>query len=114
MEIIQSAPCELVGKFLIFDFTGKPRSTFENLPVGEHGMEQVSFGQKTEAHKHDFPSFYKSEGLDLLSEGERISLPQRAVTLVMIGADHSWVPKQTKGAVGSMDSQHRKQVTVAA
>jgi hypothetical protein len=114
MKRVQGLNFKAVGPFLVADLSTQAEQVFENLPVGEHGMEDVLFGQKTQAHTHEFPSFYKSKGLDVEYEGERFILPARALTLVLPGLDHSWVPKQSQGAVGSVDWRHEKQFLVAA
>lgn len=102
-----------VGPFLVADLTGN-ESMFNNIKVGTHGMEEVVKGQKTEPHAHDFPSFYKSKGLNVVSSGETFVLPEKAVTLVFPGDDHSWIPKEELGVVGSVDDRHEKQIVVAA
>lgn len=100
------------GPFLVADLTTEP-VLFESLAVGRHGMESVPQGKRTEPHEHDFPSFYKSEGLDVEVGGERVKLPERALTLVLPGTAHSWVPKQELGSVGSLDDRHEMQKVLA-
>lgn len=102
-----------IGPFLVVDLTSN-NELFERLRVGTHNMEQVSRNEKTKNHSHTFPSFYKSEGLNIENNGELYELPERALTLVLPGDDHSWLPKRHSGKVGSVDSRHRKQVVVAA
>ena len=101
-----------IGNFLVADLSEEP-DLFGQLPVGTYGMESVLFGQRTESHIHDFPSFYLTESLDIECNGETSSLPRRAVTLVLPGLPHSWKPqnKQT-GAVGSIDPRHDRQKIV--
>lgn len=103
-----------MGPFLVADFGNQPDSIFSALPVGEHGMETVRQGEKTQSHDHEFLSFYKSTGLDVECGGKRFSLPTKALTLVLPGLQHSWVPKQDGGSVGSVDLRHQKQVILAA
>lgn len=110
MERLQGMSFKAIGPFLVADLSDRAWSVSENLPVGEHGMEDVAFGQKTESHRHQFPSFYRSSDLDVECKGKRYVLPTRALTLVLPGLDHSWVPKQEHGAVGSVDWRHDKQV----
>lgn len=114
MERVQGMSFKAIGPFLVVDLSDQAESVFKNLPVGEHGMEDVAFGQKTESHYHQFPSFYKSSDLNVECEGKQYVLPARALTLVLTGLDHSWVPQQSHGSVGSVDWRHEKQVLAFA
>lgn len=114
MESVQGMSFQAIGPFLVADLSDHAESIFKSLPVGEHGMEGVAFGHKTESHRHQFPSFYKSSGLNVICEGERYFLPTRALTLVLPGVDHSWVPQKDLGFVGSVDRRHEKQVLALA
>jgi hypothetical protein len=85
----------------------------DGIPVGKHGMEEVKPGQSTKSHAHGFASFYKSDGLNVSCNGKVFRLPKKAVTLVLPGVPHSWIPKGARaGKVGSVDARHRKQVVV--
>lgn len=110
LERVQGLGFKAIGPFLVADLTGQLESVFSGLQVGEHGMEEVSLGKRTESHTHPFPSFYKSSGLDVECGGVRFSLPSQALTLVLPGFDHSWVPQNGHGKVGSVDHRHEKQV----
>jgi len=107
MKQVQGSIFKTIGPFLVAELGEK---LFEKMIVSKHGMERVLFGQKTEPHTHDFPSFYKSSNLDVVCEGKKYSLPKQALTLVLPGIDHSWIPQEEQGAVGSIDSRHAKQV----
>ncbi len=99
-----------IGPFLVADL-GQDEQRFRNIPTGRHGMEDVPPGQKTEPHAHEFLSLYKSRELDVDCGGDRIQLPQLALTLVLPGVEHSWIPKgNSGGAVGSADNEHQRQV----
>lgn len=97
-----------IGPFLVSDMSSD--ENFNTIPVGAHGMEEISLGQKTKAHTHNFPSFYKSKGLDIESEKKVFSLPEQALVLVLPGVVHSWIPKKSGGVVASVDTRHQKQV----
>lgn len=100
------------GPFFVADISDIDESSIR---VGKHGMETVKQGQKTGPHSHEFMSLYKSEGLDVMgSDGERIELPEKALVVVPKGVEHSWVPKEGGGAVGSIDPTHEPQVLVEA
>ncbi len=114
MERVQGMSFKAIGPFLVADLGDQAGSVFENLPVGEHGMEDVVFGQKTKSHSHQFVSFYKSSDLNVECGGKEYVLPARALTLVLPGLDHSWIPKQDHGVVGSIDWRHEKQVLAFA
>jgi hypothetical protein len=87
---------------------------FKRLYVGKHGMESVAKGKRTRGHRHDFPSFYKADGLDVKSDRKIFTLPEKALVLILPGIHHSWMPKsKTGGRVGSIDDRHEKQVIVS-
>jgi len=111
MQQIQGVNFVVIGPFLVANI-GQNQKIFANLEVGEHGMESVMYGYKTESHEHNFLSFYKSDNLDVVCRGEKFELPQFALTLVPPQVDHSWTPKhhKSKGSVGSLDIEHVKQV----
>ncbi|PIR03783.1 MAG: hypothetical protein COV59_03870 [Candidatus Magasanikbacteria bacterium CG11_big_fil_rev_8_21_14_0_20_39_34] len=97
------------GPFLVADLT-QNKELYESIPVGSHGEEEVKKKEKTKEHKHTFLSLYKSKALDLFYGDVYISLPERALTLVLPGVKHSWVSKRNCGDVSSVDTRHRKQV----
>lgn len=113
MGKVQGLNFVVMGPFLVADMSAQVPSAIAGLPVGEHGMEDVRFGQQTEAHRHKFASFYKSSGLDIECEGERFTLPKCALILVLPGISHSWIPQEDRGEVGSVDWRHVKQTLVA-
>lgn len=114
MNQIQGLEFKVIGPFLVTDLNSKTKKFFENLAAGEHGMEKILNGQKTESHTHDFCSFYKSNNLNVDCAGEEFILPSRALTLVLPGVEHSWIPKSNQGSVGSIDWRHAKQILVTA
>lgn len=99
----------VIGPFLVADLT-KKKDFFSKIAVAQHGMESLKKGEKTVSHTHDFPSFYKSEGLDVECQGERTSLPRLSLVLVLPGIGHSWIPQKSTGSVGSVDHRHKKQI----
>ena len=110
LKQVQGISFKTIGPFLVAELDEKK---FKKIRASKHGMEHVLFGQKTESHMHDFPSFYKSSNLDVECKGKKYSLPEQALTLVLPKIDHSWVPKTESGVVGSIDYRHAKQVTSA-
>ena len=86
----------------------------KSISVGEHGMEEVMRGTKTESHTHGFLSLYLAVGLVLSSGGKEYKLPPRALVIVPPGTDHSWTPACKSGKVGSIDQRHKKQILLAA
>lgn len=114
LDQIQGISFKIVGPFLVADLSDSSR--VKTLLIGEHGMETIGGSRlQTEPHVHQFNSFYKSSGLDVLDEnGERHILPDESLTLVLSGVQHSWMPKWQIGAVGSLDPRHEKQVIRAS
>ncbi len=100
-----------VGPFLVADFTKDP-TKYTDLNVASHGTEVVHPEKVTESHSHEFVSLYKSVGLNVMVGGEEIVLPEKALTIVFPGTEHSWVAQDKAGTVGSVDERHEKQVMV--
>ncbi len=113
MSLMQGLSFTAIGPFLVADLTGK-EDLYKGIEVGEHGMEIVGLGKKTDPHSHDFPSFYKSQGLNIECGDKKYTLPKHAVTLVLPGVEHSWIPAGNAGEVGSIDTRHEKQVIADA
>ncbi|MCB9798786.1 hypothetical protein H6758_03610 [Candidatus Nomurabacteria bacterium] len=109
---LQKIQFEVVGPFLVADFSQSHPETFDRIAVGTHGMEKVGVGEQTEGHTHGFLSVYKSKKLSIVAYGRKYLLPEKALTIVPPGVDHSWVPNDGSGEVGSSDNQHEKQVIV--
>jgi hypothetical protein len=114
LALVEGFTFNVMGPLLVANLTDEPDSVFNNLPIGEHGMEEVSQGLVTEPHDHNFPSFYKSSNLDVVCDGTLVTLPDRALTLVLPGVNHSWTPKRNTGHVGSVDYRHEKQKLMPA
>ncbi len=108
---LQGAIFKAVGPFLVADCTDDSMR-FAELGVASHGMEDVRFGEATKGHSHDFVSLYKSAGLNVMVAGEEIVLPEKALTIVFPGTEHSWVAQDKEGAVGSIDDRHEKQIMI--
>lgn len=99
-----------IGPFEVLNLSNAS-TLFDAITVSKYGMEEVKPGQKTEAHTHDFPSYYKSKDLNLVHKGQLITIPAQALVVVPPGVDHSWIPQNNyAGAVGSVDDRHSKQV----
>jgi hypothetical protein len=96
MSQVEGISFTVVGPFMVADFN-QDQSLFDNLPVGQHGMEAVSAGESMEFHKHEFTSFYKSVGLNVICKGKKYTLPSSSLTLVLPGVDHSWVAQAANG-----------------
>jgi len=110
LKLVQGMSFKTIGPFLVAELN---EETFSKINESKHGIEKVKLGQKTQSHTHDFPSFYKSFKLDVTCREEKYSLPEKALTLVLPGIHHSWIPQgKDEGAVGSVDSRHNKQVLV--
>ena len=111
LEQVKGISFKTISPFLVADLSRKTKSLFEKIPTSKHEMEDVPSRKKTSAHKHQFPSFYKSANLDVMCDGERFPLPTRALVLVLPDVDHSWwASKGENGSVGSVDLRHRKQI----
>lgn len=90
-------------------FTVLTLPTDSSLATGPHGLEKVPKGKKTSPHSHNFLSLYLAIGLTLVSDGETYMLPERALVVVPPEIDHSWVPTNEIGFVGSVDTRHEPQ-----
>lgn len=86
-----------------------------SLATGQHGLEEVPKGQKTQPHTHPFVSFYVALSLTLLCGSEHHVIPENALVIVPEGVDHSWISaKDAGGYVGSIDTRHEEQVLISA
>ena len=101
----------VMGPFLVGNCTSKS-GQFKLIPVSKHGQELVAAGTSTKSHTHSFLSVYKSDNLNVISGKETYTLPTKAIVLVPEKENHSWIPKNKTGSVGSVDPRHRKQVLV--
>lgn len=81
----------LLGPFLFLDLSEEPE-LFERIPVDSDGMDMIGKnGNDT------FPcmvKLLKSEGMDLIHEGERFVLPQKALVIVFPDTQRVWIPKE--------------------
>ncbi len=106
---MQGVTFEVRGPFLVANLS-KKKKLYDSLSVGAHGEEFVDTHEKTKDHSHTFLSLYKSKGLNVMTEDNSIiTLPNAALTLVPPGISHSWIAKQKRGSVSSVDTRHKKQ-----
>lgn len=99
-----------IGPFLVADLLDQ-RWSFNDLPVGEFGLEAVASGKCTQQHFHKNVSLYKTRALDVKCRGDHFVLPQESLVVVLPGIAHSWVAKSLQaGLVGSVGHNHPKQI----
>lgn len=108
---LEGASFRVMGPFLVADLHDK-ETLFRSIEIEQYGMENVSQGMTTQAHCHTFHSVYKSVGLNVVSGGKEVLLPNKCLVLVLPDVEHYWVPKRVEGSVGSVDARHEQQVVM--